>query len=248
MGASGLIGRAVASAFRARGDDVTGVVRREGSAPPGVHEHVGALGEAADWIAVADDADLLIHCACDWSADMAVLEAEWRAALAASRFAGRIVYTGGVWCFGPSDGSLITEATPTVPDPTFQWADDSWDWLQPRYDAVLVHPGLVWSVEEPIAGPLAQPGTQLWPLVADTDLAEGYVLAADLAPRGSDFLMVSEILPVDEIAALTGRSLVPVAATNPYMWNQPVSSEAARHALGWRPCATPLLDHLGKAA
>jgi uncharacterized protein (TIGR01777 family) len=62
-GANGFLGRYLASDLLARGDDVVGLVRREGTAPEGVEEVVWDGATLGDWVAALDGADVLINLA-----------------------------------------------------------------------------------------------------------------------------------------------------------------------------------------
>ncbi|MEM9046629.1 MAG: NAD-dependent epimerase/dehydratase family protein, partial [Pseudomonadota bacterium] len=214
LGATGLIGRAVAARFVQAGHDVTAVVRTPSRAPGGLARLVqGDLSEPDAWLDLLDQSDALIHCACDWSGDMAASETRLIQGVIDRGFEGRVVYTGGVWCFGNRAG-VITEETPIDLPEGFDWSVAGWEQLVAGgVDAVWVHPGLVWSLEEPHYAPIGEacqtgssvpvlaPEQQLQPLIFTDDLADGYLRAYEHGAPGRDYLFVGQNLAMEAIAA-----------------------------------------------
>ncbi|MEM1275100.1 MAG: NAD-dependent epimerase/dehydratase family protein [Pseudomonadota bacterium] len=263
LGATGLIGRAVVARFIQSGHEVTAILRRPDRAPSGLHRIVqGDLAEPEAWLDLLDQCDGLIHCACDWSGDMAVSEPRLIRGIVDRGFASRIVYTGGVWCFGNRDG-LITEETPIDLPEGFDWSVAGWQaLLAGGMNAVWVHPGLVWSLEEPHYAPIGEalqargpvpvltPGHQLQPLVFTTDLADGYLRAFERGAPGRDYLFVGQNLAMEAVAAAWAETRgLPLsrqesAPRDPYSWSQNVSSARALAELGWRPQYTDAVKTL----
>lgn len=116
-GASGYLGARVAARLVERGHAVTGLVRRPGSAPPGVAEAVGGLGDHALLAGRARATDAVIHTAFDHGAEFADAVAEERGAvdvmLAAARGTGQpVVLTSAVGVLGPTGPHPAPEDAP----------------------------------------------------------------------------------------------------------------------------------------
>lgn len=244
LGASGLIGGAVARRLAAAGHSVMALTRRKGSAPAGTEELVGDLQAPETWAPAFARANAVIHCACLWGGDMAAVDRGLLATLRQAGFAGRVVYTGGVWLYGPNPGAPLDVHLPPNPPEPFDWAEIGFAAFRAAFDTVCVHPALVWSETAPVPGPLLAPGTQRWPLVADTDLAEGYRLALERAAPGAEVLFAAETLPVAEIAAAADLPLAAAEPDSPYGWDQRAEPTPGAMALGWRPMAPSLVDVL----
>ncbi|MEM7669530.1 MAG: NAD-dependent epimerase/dehydratase family protein [Pseudomonadota bacterium] len=254
LGATGLIGTAVADRFTAEGHHVTGVMRNTDRAPESVAQAIaGDLGAPEEWLPLLADMDALIHCACDWAGDMARTEPHLIEGVIASGFRGRVLYTGGVWLYRPGPDQ-ITEDSPIAGCGGFDWSTDGWDRLMAAgLDAVLIHPGLVWRdgvphyspAEEALNArkplPVPAPGEQIQPLIHSTDLADGYLRALTSGQSRRDYLFVAENAPMQQVieawAAASGLSTVRTEARDddPYTWSQRVNSARARDELGWVP-------------
>ncbi len=241
LGASGYIGHAVAHALAAAGHAVLCPCRDPSRAPigPGIEPGTGDLADLSGLDVWFERADAVIHCAASWAGDMPTLDAALVTRLL--RFPGRIIYTGGIWLFGPAEG-LIDEATPLNPPDDFGWMRDGWLRLAAGHaDAVLVHPALVW--DEVLGGELRflrnpadlvpGPGRQRWPLVHRDDLAEAYGIALTQSASGSVLIAVTDRgIPLSQLAP--GRPAGITEPTDPRCWDQQASGERLR-SLGWRP-------------
>ncbi|MEM7236383.1 MAG: NAD-dependent epimerase/dehydratase family protein [Pseudomonadota bacterium] len=263
LGATGLIGTAVADRFAAEGHHVTGVMRNTDRAPESVAQAIaGDLAAPEEWLPLLAEMDALIHCACDWEGDMARTEPRLIEGVIASGFRGRVLYTGGVWLYRPGP-DLITEDSPIVGCDGFDWSTDGWDRLMAAgLDAVLIHPGLVWRdgvphywpAEEALNSrqplPLLAPGEQIQPLIHSTDLADGYLRAFTSGQSRRDYLFVAENAPMQQVieawAAAYGLSTVRTEADDddPNTWFQRVDSARARDELGWIPRFTDSVGFL----
>lgn len=233
LGASGLIGRAVAGAFARAEHEVTALVRDRSRAPACAAEVIeGDIAAPEAWIHALQNADALIHCACDWQGDMAASDARLLDAVLASGFSGRIAYTDGVWSFGPGAVGSTDPADDPVPQDGFEWVAAGWARLRSAADAVLVHPPLVWSDAERLPGPPLTPGTQHWPLAHADDLADGYLRAVEHGTRGAAYLFVTESLRVADLAIAMGVPLEEGAPNDAYAWDQNLAPSAP---LGWQP-------------
>ncbi|MBY8977462.1 NAD-dependent epimerase/dehydratase family protein [Rhodobacteraceae bacterium NNCM2] len=266
LGATGLIGGAVARCASTAGHSLTMVVRDPLRAPdlPAAEIVTGTLAGSPDWVHHAARADAVIHAACDWSGGMAESEPLLIEGIARSGFAGRIAYTGGVWGYCPGE---VTEESAPFDMPSFQWMTDAWaQILRLGMDAVQVHPGLVWADDIPhhepmhraaLAGeaiPLLAPGDQIQPLVHADDLADGYLRALSHGRHGRDYLFVAENTPARRIAeAVAARHgletrLQQPEPGDPYAWSQSASSARALAELGWRPQYTDAAARLSNGA
>lgn len=266
LGGTGRIGSAIATAALDAGHRLTLILRdpEKVCEQSGLLRVKGTIDAPENWVAHAQGADAIIHAACDWSGNMGSSEPRLIDALAQSGFSGRLVYTGGVWCFAPGE---VTEESPrTVPE-NFDWSDRGWTHIQQLgMDAVWVHPGLVWGdgyahyapMNE--AAALGQPipslgaGEQIQPLIHAKDLADGYLRALELGKRGRDYLFVGENTPMRRIAeAVANRQGLAVAdlpsdADDPYTWSQNVNCTRALAELGWRPHYTDAARTLSNGA
>ncbi|MEM7177715.1 MAG: NAD-dependent epimerase/dehydratase family protein [Pseudomonadota bacterium] len=266
LGATGRIGGAIARAALSAGHQLTLILR----SPEKVAERPrqvrikGTIDAPDAWITHARGVDAVIHAACDWSGNMDNSEPGLIDTLARSGFSGRLVYTGGVWCFAPG---AVTEATPrTVPE-NFDWSDRGWSQIQQLgMDAVWVHPGLVWgdghahyapmdaaaTARQPI--PCLAPGDQLQPLIHADDLADGYLRALEHGQCGRDYLFVGENTPMRRIAEAVAMrhgltvADVPGDPDDPYTWSQKVDCARALAELGWRPHNTDAARTLSNGA
>lgn len=122
-GASGLLGKALASLHVARGDAVRGLVRdaaRAANGLPGVELIEGDLAaDAARLAALIDGADVVYHCAAELNDPARMIatnvEGTRRLLAAAAGRVGRWVQVSTVGVYGrPRDGT-VTEASPLAP-------------------------------------------------------------------------------------------------------------------------------------
>lgn len=267
LGATGLIGNAVADRFASAGHHVMAVLRHPACAPDSVSEAIkGDLARPEAWLSLLDQADALIHCACDWAGNMEETEPRLIEGVTGRNFKGRILYTGGVWGFGNAPGA-INEETPIFIPKGFDWALDGWRRLcSSEADALCIHPGLVWHERAPHYSPIEQalknrnplplllPGTQIQPLVHAADMAEGYLRACENGRSRREYLFVGENLTMDSIvhgwSAANGLPVVEVESgpDDPYTWSQTVNSHRALDELGWAPRHTDLKLALSQMA
>ncbi|MGE3534073.1 MAG: NAD-dependent epimerase/dehydratase family protein, partial [Parachlamydiales bacterium] len=128
-GASGYIGEAVAHAFRKRGHHVCGLVRSEKSANElRKHEIIPILGDISapqTYFLHAEQAEVLVHCAFENSADAVkkdaiAIETLLTAAKKSSQIK-MIIYTSGIWVYGNTRGHIVDEATPLNPLDLVKW-------------------------------------------------------------------------------------------------------------------------------
>src|SRR5687768_10635775 len=117
-GATGYIGSAVAEAFARRGHLVWALVRsREKARALEAKEIVPVLGDMRDpgsFAAPAREAEVLVHCAAEYSADYQALDGQtvhaFLDAANRSRGAKTLIYTSGVWLYGDTGARTVDEA------------------------------------------------------------------------------------------------------------------------------------------
>ncbi len=208
-GASGYIGFAVASALARAGHDVAGLVRSPAKgarlAAAEIEPVTGTMGEPAAWVGAARRAQVLVHCAAEYSPKFHVLDRGTVDTLvAAASGAGLprlLVYTSGVWVMGSTGSAPADEAAPTNPPP----------FVAPRVETekavlaanrgtvrtLVIRPGCVYggsgsltatwfqSAVEEGAARVVGDGTFRWAMVHLDDLADLYVRAAE-SPFGGE--------------------------------------------------------------
>ncbi|MCU9838564.1 NAD-dependent epimerase/dehydratase family protein [Ruegeria sp. WL0004] len=265
-GASGLVGGAVLRAGVAAGHQVTGLARSDQAAAQvrgdGAQVCYGDLRLPEGWAAEAVAADAIVHAAATFGPDMGPVDrAAMEALVMASRDTGqrpRLIYTGGIWLYGDTGGQVRDETAPFDPVTPWGWMLDTVAMLEASEvtDLAVLHPGVVYDSDgggmlarfrAPEVEVLGDPAIR-WPLVHADDLAQAYLLLAEMPGQGGQFLATAEPgRPVGEIArAIAGqeahiRVLDRSEATTRYgdsafgpMLDQRLAASRLA-ALGWRP-------------
>lgn len=262
-GASGFIGRAVAEALRRRGHRVTGLIRTAAKARAlearEVEVLVGDMRDAASWSRAAGTADVLIHCAVEYSAEYEALDRKTTGALLS--FGRKVVYTSGVWQYGP--GGPFAESDAAAGKPLLPWRSEH-ERLVLAAGGVVVRPGCVYggaggltglwfsgALEEK-AAPVVGEGGNRWAVVHLDDLGDLYARAAEHELAGELLNAVDgSRFTVREMAAAASRSagaggavktLSLAEAEKRYggmahglALDQEVDASKARRLLGWTP-------------
>lgn len=272
-GGTGRIGSAVAERLTAWGARVAILCRSEAA----VHrvevlEAEPVRGDIADplrWIGKVSRFDAVIHAAATFDDTMGELDARVVAALlerlSAERRRRKLLYTGGVWVFGATDGPR-DESAPYDPPVEWRWMADSAARVlrQTEIHGQVVHPAIVVEDDSALprilvteareSGALRLPcaAAATWPLVNRADLAMLYALVLDGAPAGGVYIGTSAAaVPVDRLAERVGEKLgidtAPVEWpiehwkkkygdwASGYALSQHLVSDRARDQLGWRP-------------
>lgn len=201
-GATGYVGNAVARAFRNAGHRVHGLARSDDKARRLAAEEilpvVGDLAEPASWRDAAADADALVHCASESSAqavarDRAVIDAFVDLGRAGGRRRA-ILYTSGVWVYGSPGGRIVDEETPPEPIPLVAWRVEHERRVLEAASAalrtVVLRPGCVYGRSGSLTGlwfrsaaagavEVVGDGSNHWALVHLDDLGDAYVRAAE---------------------------------------------------------------------
>jgi nucleoside-diphosphate-sugar epimerase len=225
-GGSGYIGRATIGALRARGHDVTALVRGDRAAEVvaglGATPVTGTLRDLDVLADAAAEADGAIHLATERGPRSGEIDAEASGAIQDGIGAGPYVHTGGAWVYGNTDG-LVGEDAPQSPPSLVAWRFDNEKRVLSRVMSggrpVLIMPGIVYGhgaglIEQFFTGPartrhavaIIGDGSNHWSLVHVDDIADLYALALD-APAGSVYAGVATAdFTVAQIAEAVSRA------------------------------------------
>ncbi len=189
-GATGYIGRAVAETLSRRGHRVSGLTRSEvkGKALEAreVAAVIGDMRDPSAWSAAAEDADVLIHCAVEYGADYEALDRTTLDALLGC--GGKVIYTSGVWQYGP--GGPFDEALAFAGKPLLPWRSVHEERVL-LSKGIVLRPGCVYGgaggltalwfqgALERKAAPIVGDGGNRWAVVHLDDLADLYARAAE---------------------------------------------------------------------
>jgi len=227
-GASGYVGSAVCASVKKRGHDVVGLARSAASIEKlqaaGVHPVQGSLSDHNVLREMTHDADAVIHCAFEQSADGVALETAAIDAMlsAVDTDHEAFIYTSGVWVYGDTNGKTIDETAPLNPIPLVAWRPaiekKVQDAQRHKLRTIVIRPGLVYGGSGGLIGMMmglakAQQlaivgnGKNHWQMVRVDALGELYALAIERAPADSIYNGVgSESVPYGEIARAAHRT------------------------------------------
>jgi nucleoside-diphosphate-sugar epimerase len=221
-GASGFIGRALCARLLERGHEVSALVRRPGSEPPGTRGVVGDLidGFSLSETVAAECPDCVLHLAAEIASQrnerkIASVNIEGTARLldACVGLAGsdrsasgpRVVLASTV-VTGDAHGALLTEDAPLPVQTPYGRSKQEGErlLLESGLPAVVIRPSHVygpggWYANE-LVSRLRQPGRlavigrgeNLWDVVHVHDVASALLLAAEQAPSGSTYHVVDD--------------------------------------------------------
>ena len=205
-GASGYVGRAVAEAFRRRGHRVAGLTR---SAEKGralaareIEPVIGDMKDPRTYARAATNADVLVHCAAEYTADYENLDRRTMEAFLTLAAKGprtrSVIYTSGVWLYGecgpePADESHALERAHLIP-----WRGEH---EKKVLDAggLVIRPGCVYGGTGGLTGiwfggalekgsaPMVGEGGNRWATVHADDCGELFALAAESGIKGELF-------------------------------------------------------------
>lgn len=262
-GASGYIGRAVAEALRRRGHRVTGLVRTPAKAKALAAREIeavaGDMRDPASWGEAPAAADVLIHCAVEYSAEYEALDRKAVDALLGMR--GKVIYTSGVWQYGP--GGPFDETQAFSGKPLMPWRSEH-ERLVLAGKGIVLRPGCVYGgaggltglwfqgAVEQKAAPIVGEGGNRWAVVHLDDLADLYVRAAENAPSGELFNAAdASRFTVREMAAAASAAAGAAGAVEALPFadaekryggmahglalDQSVHASKAAKRLGWKP-------------
>lgn len=227
-GASGYLGSRVATRLLARSHEVTGLVRREGSAPDGVRERKGDLARPQDWIDAVRASDATIHTAFGHAEDFAeAVETErgaFDAMLGALRPEGTLIATSAAGVLGDTGLAPASDEAPVsadfpprirgfVEDRVRAATEDGPRLIAMRLP-VLVYgdggspfiPGLIEAARRDGVSRIVGDGTNRLSSVHVDDAADAYLAALDRGQRGTVYNVAAE--------TVTGRELAEAVARN----------------------------------
>lgn len=213
-GATGYLGRAIATRLVRTGCEVRALARTQERAAAvealGAKAVIGSLDEPEVVIAEMKNCDAVVHAAYDSDRP----EAQDQAVLAAIRTAAhdgrvrRLLYTSGVWVHGDTHGAIADESAPLAAAERVRWRPAheraALDLEQVEVVTVVFRPGMVyggrrgtfgeWFQEARERHTITYPGDgrQHWGLVHRDDMAEAYALALEHAKGGERYLLVDE--------------------------------------------------------
>jgi nucleoside-diphosphate-sugar epimerase len=221
-GASGFVGETLCAQLIERGHDVSALVRRPGSAPPGTRAVAGDLLDAEDLSGAfaAERPDCVFHLAAEIASQRSepkirAVNVEGTArllgacrALAPSGRPGegpRFVFASTV-VTGDAHGALLTEEDPLPVETPYGLSKQDGEHmvLGSGLPAVVIRPSHVygsggWYASELVAGlrrrgrmAVIGSGENLWDVVHVHDVAHALVLAAEQAPAGSLYHVVDD--------------------------------------------------------
>lgn len=204
-GATGFVGFAVASALRRRGHRVAGLARSDAKARVLAAAEIepvrGDMKDPSSYERAASAADVLVHCAAEYSPEYEALDrrtVEAFLALARGPRERRIVYTSGVWLYGATGPEAVDETHAPERAHLVPWRGEH----EKRVLAaggLVIRPGCVYGgsgsltamwfegAEKAGAAPFAGDGSQRWAMVHKDDCGELYALAAESGLRGELF-------------------------------------------------------------
>lgn len=227
-GASGYLGSRVAVRLIAAGHEVTGLVRRPGSAPGGVRERVGDLSRPDDLANAVRGTDATIHTAFGHDVDFADAVATERAAFDAMLSAlppdGTLIATSAAGVLGDTGDAPASDAAPISADfpPRIRGFIEELvraaDTQGPRLIAmrlpVLVYghggspfvPGLIEAARRDGVSRIVGDGRNRLSSVHVDDAADAYVAALDRGRANAIYNVAAE--------TVTGRELAEAVARN----------------------------------
>jgi nucleoside-diphosphate-sugar epimerase len=132
----------------------------------------------------------------------------------------RLLYTGGCWLFGATDGNLATEESPFNPLALYAWSVPRIRSLLASTDVepIVIHPAMVYEPEGGVFEKFRRDATERnavrvvqgesirWPLVHAEDLAALYRLALESGTPGESYIgSAIDGVPVGRIARAYAR-------------------------------------------
>jgi len=268
-GGSGNIGRAVVSELCSHSYSVTVLCRSSESKDAvkalGAKSLQGDINNANHWISALDEFDAVIHLACGFDENMGQIDMTLMQAIAKQTAHRKspltLLYTSGCWNY-PSSLQMITEQSPKLSIPDFQWMLDSIDYLKRQTQIALkiVSPVNVVSEEEQTVPAILHweyertglwciPDTEdlHWALVERKELAVLYRLVLEKGRVGEEYIGAADesvaVINIAEKLANESVKRIPIEDWQAiyghwvfgYSLNQPFSSAKARAELKWQP-------------
>jgi len=229
LGATGSIGSAVLRELLSAGHHVTALCRSDTAAKAvsdqGAAVQRGDMRQPEEWSEALKGQDVVIHAAITFddemvAADRIVVDTILSAANHRSTPL-RVVYTGGCWLYGDTQGRIATENDGFAPLLAFRAMLDHAHLLMnaPALVTATLHPAMVYHEEGGVFdGMLADIKANRpveiwgsrdirWPLIHRTDLAIAYRLLAERPDLTGHFNAVAQTgVTIGEIAATLSRT------------------------------------------
>lgn len=207
-GATGYIGSAVAAAIARAGHEVFGLVRSaehaDRLAALEIRPVLGTMGEPASYRGAANNCQVLIHCAAEYSEkffDLDRLTVETLLNLDRADRSTLVIYTSGAWVYGSTGDEAVDETSPVHPL-SFQTARVEHERLVlgangGRLRTVVLRPGCVYggrggltalwfqSALRDGAASLVGDGSNRWAMIHVQDLADVYLRVVE-SPFGGE--------------------------------------------------------------
>ncbi len=204
-GATGYIGSAVALDLRARGHEVTALVRAGRSASAlrdaGIKLVEGTLGNILDKLAEIEEHEVYVHAAQSQDADKIQNDENAVEALTRFRDGGRyFIYTSGVWVLGNAGPAVDDEAMPPEPIELVAWRPKHEHFVleatRDDFATAVIRPGCVYGRSQSMLRPwfeaardgrpveIVGDGKNRWAMVDLGDLVDCYRLAIEQRATG----------------------------------------------------------------
>ncbi|MGA7990751.1 MAG: NAD-dependent epimerase/dehydratase family protein [Thermoanaerobaculia bacterium] len=271
-GATGHVGLRVATALRRRGHSVLGLTRTDTGATRlarhEIHAVQGTLQDPATWKG-AESCSVLVHAAADYATDTFALDRSAVGSLLslAGRGAGikTVVYTSGVWVYGPTSDTLVDETSPLAPLPMGLPRVETEKAVLTTLGVkgLVLRPGCVYGYGGGLTAPwfagavagkldVVGDGSNRWATVHADDLAEAYALAIESGLAGEIFNVTDRsraplrrlVIAAAKAAGFKGEiRWIPVEEARQTMgdfasalaFDQHVDARKAVARLGWQP-------------
>ena len=204
-GATGFVGGAVAESFRRRGHRVAGLARTAAKgralAAREIEPALGDMKDPASYARAARAADVLVHCAAEYTADYQALDrrtVDHFILLANASRTRSIVYTSGVWQYGATGSEPVDETSAFEGKPLAAWRGEH-EKLILAAGGLVIRPGCVYGrsggltgewfagAAEKGAAPIVGKGENRWATVHADDCGELFALAAESGIKGELF-------------------------------------------------------------
>jgi nucleoside-diphosphate-sugar epimerase len=225
-GGSGYIGASVVRELRKRTHVVRALARTDEAERKlralGAEPVRGSLVDLDTLRHEAAQADAVVHCAFDYSAETVAIERSALEALIDATAPGRaFVYTSGVWVYGSRGDAVVAEDAPLMPLQLVAWRPAHEELVlaqDGRLRPIVIRPGIVYGdgggipggfVRDAANGPLriVGDGANRWPTVRHDALAELYGAVVDLrVARGIYNAARGASIPYLEIARAASRA------------------------------------------
>ncbi len=227
-GGTGSIGGALIQVLRARGHDVTCLVRSSdtertlGSA--GFKTLRGDITTPERWIDAVTDFDAVVPVAITWADDMGLVDHHLTTllleALATPLAEKSLIYTSGCWVYGATGNQVATETSPHDTASEFAWGSSLSRTVQgdSNVRGMVILPAMVYERDGGVLDSMITDATDLkkirlvgsaatrWPMVHRLDLAVVYALMLERGQAGAVYnAAATEGLEVGKIAAVLSR-------------------------------------------